>query len=110
VRFNPRIPTSADIHYRESSANCRSLDNRGTAAVFRDSAGKVVGGDIGTPDSPIMFRDEHGNDLGGETQRPATPSCSPGDRETWIVPPRGEPATADDARTALYPYCDLSGP
>jgi hypothetical protein len=110
ARFDPRIPTSVDIHYREMSANCRSLDNRGTAVVFRDSTGKVVGGDIGTPDTPIMFRDEHGDDLGGETQRPPTWSCSQGERETWIVPPRGEPATADDdARSALYPYCDLAG-
>jgi hypothetical protein len=110
TRFNPQIPMSVDIRYQETSANCRSLDNRGTAVVFRDPTGKVVGGDVGTPDTPIMFRDEQGNDLGGETQRPPSPSCSQGERETWIVPPRGEPATADDTRTAIYPYCDLSSP
>jgi hypothetical protein len=109
ARFNSRIPTAVDVHYQETSANCRSLDNRGTAVVFRDLTGKVVGGDVGSPDTPIMFRDEQGNDLGGETRRPPSPSCSRGGRETWIVPPRGEPATADDARTAIYPYCDLSG-
>lgn len=109
VRFNPRIPTSVDIHYKETSANCRSLDNRLTAVVFRDATGKVVGGDVASPDTPIIFRDEQGNDLGGEKRLPSSLSCSQGERETWIVPPRGEPATADDARTAIYPYCDLSG-
>jgi hypothetical protein len=110
ARFNPRIPTSVDVHYQETSANCRSLDNRTTAVVFRDATGKVVGGDVTSPDTPIIFRDEQGNDLGGEKKRPPSPSCSQGERETWIVPPRGEPVTADDARTTIYPYCDLSGP
>jgi hypothetical protein len=110
TRFNPRSPISVDVRYQETSANCRSLANRGTAVVFRDPTGKVVGGEVGSPDTPIMFRDEQGNDLGGEKQRPPSPSCSQGERETWIVPPRGEPVTADDARTAIYPYCDLSVP
>jgi len=108
ARFNPRIPTSVDIHYREVSSNCRSLDNRLTAVVFRDAAGKIVGGDVAAPDTPIIFRDEHGKDLGGDWQRPASPSCSQGERETWIVPPGGEPPTADDARTTIFPYCDIA--
>jgi hypothetical protein len=107
ARFNPRIPTSVDIHYREKSSNCRDLTSLTTAALFRDPTGKLVGGGQGSPDTPIIFRDEQGNDLGGEPHRPPTPSCSPGERETWIVPPTGAPTTATDTRTELYPYCDL---
>jgi hypothetical protein len=108
ARFNPRIPSSVDIHYREKSANCRPLTSRTTAVVFRDSGGKIVGGGAGTPDTPIIFRDEQGKDLGGERRRPPTPSCSPGERETWIVPPTGAPTITDDTRTEIYPYCDLA--
>ncbi|HWD04476.1 MAG TPA: hypothetical protein VG674_18705 [Amycolatopsis sp.] len=108
ARFNPRIPTSVDIHYLETSTNCRDLDSRTTAVLFRDTAGKLVGGGVASPDTPIVFRDEQGHDLGGETQRPATPSCARGQRETWIVPPTGGPSTADDTRTEIYPYCDFS--
>jgi hypothetical protein len=110
ARFQPRIPTSVDIHYKEASANCRGLDSRTTAVVFRDGTGKIVGGNVASPDMPIVFRDELGNDLGGDRQRPPTPSCSRGERETWIVPSAGQPATADDAHTEIYPYCDLRGP
>ncbi|MFL6122295.1 MAG: hypothetical protein ACJ73U_22080, partial [Actinophytocola sp.] len=109
-RFNPALPATVDIHYRETSPNCRALVNRTTAVVFRNAAGAVVGGGRAAPDVPIVFRDTHGKDLGGDWRRPSSPSCSPGDRETWIVPPAGQPATAVDARTETYPYCDLSGP
>ncbi|HEV8558279.1 MAG TPA: hypothetical protein VGR06_18050 [Actinophytocola sp.] len=110
ARFQPRIPASVDIHYKETSANCRGLESRTTAVVFRNSAGKIVGGNVASPDVPIVFRDEQGNDLGGDWQRPPTPSCSRGERETWIVPSAGQPSTADDAHTEIYPYCDLRGP
>ena len=109
ARFNPRIPTSVDVHYDETSTNCRALTSRTTAVVFRDAMGKIVGGSVAAPDLPIVFRDEQGHDLGGEKQRPPSPSCAPGRRETWMVPPTGGPATADDARTGIYPYCDLAG-
>jgi hypothetical protein len=109
-RFNPALPATVDIHYRETSSNCRPLVNRTTAVVFRNASGAVVGGSRAAPDVPIVFRDAHGKDLGGDWRRPASPSCSPGERETWIVPPSGQPATAADARTETYPYCDLSGP
>ena len=109
ARFNPRIPTSVDIHYKETSTNCRALNSRTTAVVFRNAAGKLIGGGVAFPDTPITFRDEQGHDLGGETQPPASPSCAQGERETWIVPPTGSPSTADDARTEIYPYCDVAG-
>ncbi|WP_328458371.1 hypothetical protein [Amycolatopsis sp. NBC_00438] len=107
LRFYPDNPVSVDVHYRETSTNCRALTSRDTAVVFRDRTGRIVGGDQGTADLPIVFRDVHGNDLGGERQFPPSPSCSPGERETWVVPPVGAPATADDSRTEVYPYCDL---
>jgi hypothetical protein len=109
LRFYPDNPVSVDVHYREVSTNCRALNSRDTTVIFRDRAGRIVGGDNGAADMPIVFRDVHGNDLGGERQFPASPSCSPGERETWVVPYVGAPATADDSRTEVYPYCDLAG-
>jgi hypothetical protein len=108
ARFNPRIPTSVDIHYREKSSNCRALVSQNTAVLYRDATGKLVGGGLGLPDTPIVFRDEQGKDLGAETRRPPTPSCSPGERETWIVPATGAPTITADNRTELYPYCDVA--
>jgi hypothetical protein len=107
LRFNPRIPTLVDIHYTDASKNCRSLSSDNTAAIFRNTQGKIVGGAVSTADFPIVFRDEQGKDVGSETRRPPSPSCSPGDRETWMAPNPGTPTTADDTRTEIYPYCDL---
>ncbi|MFJ1764629.1 hypothetical protein ACIOD2_30195 [Amycolatopsis sp. NPDC088138] len=108
LRFYPDNPVSVDVHYQETSANCRDLLSSGTAVVFRDRAGRIVGGDSGFPDVPIVFRDAHGTDLGGDWRHPASPSCSQGERETWVVPYVGAPTTADDARTEVYPFCGLA--
>jgi hypothetical protein len=98
------LPSPADaVRYTENSANCRALADRRTAVVFRDSKGKIVGGDLVPPDGK-------GNQAGSAQQAPSSPSCSPGQRSTWIVPLADIPQNADDKRTELYSYCDLNAP
>jgi hypothetical protein len=107
-RYYPDNPIYVDVHYREVSTNCRNLNSHDTTVIFRDRAGRIVGGDNGPAGNPLTFRDTHGNDIVVERQPPVSPSCSPGERETWVIPYVGAPATADDARTEVYPYCDLA--
>jgi hypothetical protein len=107
-RPDPRFPTSVDMHYKETSTNCRSLVDRQAAAVFRDAQGKIVGGTLDSPGGLIIFRDDNGKDLGGEQKPPSSPSCTQGERETWIVPLILAPTAAADSHTEIYPYCDLS--
>lgn len=101
-RVNVSPPADA-VRYTERSANCRALSSRRTAVVFRDATGKIVGGDLVPPDGK-------GNPSGGPQQPPSSPSCSPGERSTWIVPLQNIPHNADDKRTELYSYCDLNIP
>ncbi|MEC3982450.1 hypothetical protein [Amycolatopsis sp. H20-H5] len=110
LRFNPKTPFNVDIHYKETSPSCRSLGSRRTATVFRDAGGKIVGGSLDSPGGLIIFRDEQGRDLGGEWTLPAGQSCDQGERETWLTPSVPVPAVAADARTEVYPYCDLASP
>lgn len=97
-----------DIHYAERSTNCRALANRRSAVVFRDAGGKIIGGALADPDQRLTFVDRQGNQVGGEQRPPSSPSCSPGQRETWISPQSGAPPTADDTHTTVYSYCDLN--
>ncbi|MEV6640829.1 hypothetical protein [Amycolatopsis sp. NPDC051371] len=106
-RYYPDNPAYVDVHYRETFPNCRALASSGTAVVFRDRTGRIVGGDHGPADMPLTFRDTHGNDIVVERQPPVSKSCTPGERETWVIPYVGGPAAADDARTEVYPYCAL---
>jgi hypothetical protein len=101
-RVNLSPPADA-VRYTESSANCRALSSRRTAVVFRDTNGKIVGGDL-------VPADGKGNPVGSPQERPASPSCSSGSRSTWIVPLQHIPRDADDRRTELYSYCDLNVP
>ncbi len=101
-RVNVSAPADA-VRYTERSANCRALSSRRTAVVFRDATGKIVGGDLVPPDGK-------GNPAGSPQQPPSSPSCSPGERSTWIVPLQNIPQNADDKRTELYSYCDLNIP
>jgi hypothetical protein len=96
-------PPADSVQYTENSANCRALSSRRTAVVFRDATGKIVGGDLVPPDGK-------GNPAGSPQQPPASPSCSTGERSTWIVPLQNIPQNADDKRTELYSYCDLDVP
>lgn len=96
-------PPADFVRYKENSTNCRALFSRRTAVVFRDANGKIVGGDLVPPDGK-------GNASGSTQQPPSSPSCSPGERSTWIVPLQNIPQNADDKRTELYSYCDLNVP
>ncbi|MEU0790779.1 hypothetical protein ABZ342_11975 [Amycolatopsis sp. NPDC005961] len=107
LRYYPDNPAYVDVHYRETSTNCRALDSHATVALFRDPAGRIIGGDSGPAGMPLTFQDTHGNDIVVERQVPSSPSCSPGERETWVIPSVGGPVTGDDARTEVYPYCAL---
>jgi len=101
-RVNVSPPADA-VRYTERSTNCRALSSRRTAVVFRDAGGKIVGGDLVPPDGK-------GNPAGSSQQPPSSPSCSPGEHSTWIVPLQNIPQNADDKRTELYSYCDLNVP
>lgn len=99
-----KLSSPADaVRYLENSANCRALSDRRTAVVFRDSKGKIVGGDLVPPDGK-------GNQAGSAQQEPSGLACSPGQHSTWIVPLQDIPETTDDKRTELYSYCDLNAP
>ncbi|GLY36606.1 hypothetical protein Amsp01_026300 [Amycolatopsis sp. NBRC 101858] len=91
------------VRYTESSANCRALTARRTAVVFRDVNGKIVDGGLLPPDGK-------GNPAGSSQQAPSSPSCSPGERSTWVVPLQNIPPGTDDKRTELFSYCDLNAP
>lgn len=107
-RYFPDNPIYVDVHYQEKSTNCRALYSRATTtAIFRDSAGRIIGGDSGGAGMPLTLRDIHGNETVVERRLPTNPSCSPGERETWVIPDIGAPAAGDDARTEVYPYCAL---
>ncbi|MFJ9778627.1 hypothetical protein ACIRSS_03530 [Amycolatopsis sp. NPDC101161] len=105
--YYPDNPIYVDVHYREMSTNCRALDSSTTTAIFRDPAGRIIGGDSGWAGMQLTFRDTHGTEIVVERQLPAGQSCSPGERETWVIPDVGAPTTGDDARTEVYPYCAL---
>lgn len=102
TRAKASLPADV-VRYTERSANCRALVSRRTAVVFRDAAGKIVGGGLLPPDG-------RGNPAGSPQEPPSSPSCSPGERSTWVVPLQDIPAGADDRRTELYSYCDLDAP
>jgi hypothetical protein len=101
-RVSSSLPADA-VRYTERSTNCRPLSSRRTAVVFRDANGKIVGGDLVPPDGK-------GNPAGSPQQPPSSPSCSVGERSTWIVPLQNIPLGTDDRGTELYAYCDLNAP
>lgn len=101
-RVKSSLPADA-VRYTERSVNCRTLSSRRTAVVFRDASGKIVGGDLVPPDGK-------GNPVGSPQQPPSSPSCSPGERSTWIVPLQNIPQNTADNHTELYSYCDLNIP
>ncbi|WP_336156969.1 hypothetical protein [Amycolatopsis sp. VC5-11] len=101
-RAKASLPADA-VRYTEKSTNCRALASRRTAVVFRDANGAIVGGDLVPPDGK-------GNPAGTPQEPPSSPSCSPGERSTWIVPLQKIPKNADDNHTELYSYCDLNAP
>ncbi|WP_146108061.1 hypothetical protein V5P93_003363 [Actinokineospora auranticolor] len=101
-RANASPPADA-VRYTERSTNCRALSSRRTAVIFRAANGHIVGGDLLPPDGK-------GNAAGSPQQPPPSPSCSPGERGTWVVPLQDIPQNADPGRTELYSYCDLNTP
>jgi hypothetical protein len=107
-RPNPTAAHNVDVHYQETSTNCRSLTSREAAVVFHDSGGRIVGGALADPGGLVVFRDDHGAVVGGERHLPSSPPCASGARELWVVPLTQAPATAVDSRTEIYPYCDLA--
>lgn len=80
-----------EIRYTERSKSCQALRSRGTAVVFRNKKGQIVGGDLLKP-------------------KGAARPCSPG-RHEFRLPVRNKvPPRADDSRTEVYSYCDLNVP
>ncbi|MFC7616594.1 hypothetical protein ACFQV2_27180 [Actinokineospora soli] len=113
VRAEHPSPASDDVvsaHYRERSANCRTLAARGAAVVYRDAGGRIVGGAIEPPGALIVFRDERNEVVGGEPTPPESAPCAPGERDMWVIPLNPVPDSADLSRIEVHPYCDLSRP
>jgi hypothetical protein len=110
IRPDPQSPATVDVHYTESSPNCRPLVDRGVATVFRDSGGAIVGGALSQPGTLTVFRDKRGVLVGGEQHAPSGDPCDSGTREMWVIPSNPAPDTAAAARTRVYPYCDLALP
>ncbi|WP_031466800.1 hypothetical protein [Sciscionella sediminilitoris] len=96
-------PPNDVVHYTEKSASCRPLANRHSAVVYRDASGKIIGGDFAAPDGK-------GNAGAGNLKPVSSPSCTPGERDTWIVPFTEIPKAADKQRTEVSSYCDLNAP
>ncbi|GAA0799275.1 hypothetical protein [Spirilliplanes yamanashiensis] len=77
------------VDYDATSAWCAPLKPRGTALVFRDRAGELVGGDLV---------------LDGSAQQ-----CAPGvTRQRAATNPQAVPSTADIDRTEVTEHCDLA--
>jgi hypothetical protein len=83
-------PEYVTLTYEQRSGNCRDLTDRGVAAVFRNSAGTIVGGLIG--------------------QTLKNGACGRGTTQQTLEPVVVAPLTIDAARTTLFPYCDLAQP
>ena len=107
---NPAAREIVSAHYRENSPNCRALSARGAAVVYRDPAGRIVGGAIEPPGALIVFRDDRGEIVGGQSDPPESAPCAPGERDMWVIPLNPVPESADLSRTEVHPYCDLSRP
>jgi len=78
----------ATLSFTEKSANCRDLAASTVAVVFRNAGGAIVGGATEFPQ-------------GGGSE-----SCAQGS-STVRVQGLVRPPTTQDARTQVYPYCDV---
>lgn len=87
IRRNPNLPNSTEIHFAPKGNSCRPMQGRSPAVLFRDSSGTLIGG---TRQYVLV-----------------TASCGHFDEETWVIPRWVIPREADDARTEIYPYCDV---
>jgi hypothetical protein len=85
---SPVEQETGTIHYSVESAYCRALAPRGVAAVFRNSAGTVIGGSFEWALIP--------------------PRCLPGTSAESVGTFRSIPPDIDDSRTESYPYCDVA--
>lgn len=102
----PGTPPLISVDYHEMSNNCRALYPENVGVIFRDNSGAVVGGDLVEPTVGFTIYDEQRKQVTSE-QAPPTPECSPGDRETWVVPHAGRVPAMADGRTDIYPMCDI---
>jgi hypothetical protein len=107
---DPLVVGHVDIHYTDTSTNCGPLQDGDAAVVYRDAHGTIVGGALDTPGSLVVYRDKRGIAVGGESHLPASGPCQPGTRDMWVTPDGQQPANADPARTAIYPYCGAPSP
>jgi hypothetical protein len=84
---------SGSVSFTTTNANCAPMVSRGTSMIFRDAAGKVVGGSLSTT--------------------PAATACRPGAGTTPDVARaslRSIPETADLDKTDVTAYCDFTRP
>jgi hypothetical protein len=79
-------PETASVSYQMRSGYCRQLTMRGTAMVFRNTGGKIIGGSF---------------ELGAET-------CPPRVSTQRSTAQRSAPVGIDEGKTEVYPYCDFT--
>lgn len=108
-QVTPDSPVLIVVEYHEKSANCRPLAAGKTGVVFRDANGHIVGGDLA--DSTVGIAVHDGPSGTASYEQPAgAPHCSPGEGDTWVVPTTGRVPAMADARTEIYPFCDVQAP
>jgi hypothetical protein len=81
-------PESGSLWYSVTSTSCRPLASRGTAAVFVDPAGAIVGGAFDPADN--------------------SPRCGTAGYNAYLLTPRSIPTGIDEDRTQITSYCDLA--
>jgi len=84
---------SGSVSFNTNNANCAQMVGRGTSMIFRDPAGKIVGGSLST--------------------EPALSACKPGSTtspDLAISTLRSIPETADLNKTEVTAYCDFNRP
>jgi hypothetical protein len=78
---------TATVYYSATSAYCRKVSLRGMAIVFRDSAGRIIGGSF--------------------DPNPIDHQCPPGISYGIANADRSTPLDIDEARTQVDLYCDI---
>jgi hypothetical protein len=78
---------TATVHYSATSAYCRDVSLRGMAIVFRDSAGRIVGGSF--------------------DPNPINHQCPPGISQGIADADRSTPVDIDEGKTQIDLYCDI---
>ncbi|WP_091448874.1 hypothetical protein [Actinokineospora iranica] len=90
VHRNHKPPNTSQLHFVTKTDNCRPMRGWSPIALFRDGSGTLIGGT--------------------NTYVGLSAGCTRPGVEKWVTVRGLLPDAADDARTELYPYCDIQDP